>query len=583
MIIMDLRKHFIFSLFLIMCVLLAHYPVSAQEAEITTETGKDKRKRQDNSQLFIEAKKNLILGDIEKAEKLFKTCTVMDPEDGASWYELSRIRTGENDPETAIQYAVKAVESDPDNVWYMLHLSNLYKRTSQFKKASEILELLLERFPDRYEYYNDLAVTYLFSRDYDKAIELYNTLEEQFGITEETSLQKQKIYLLQNDPENAAKEIEKLIEALPGEARYYSILAELYLSTGENEKALAAYKKVLELDPSNPYIHISLSDYYRKEGDQEKAYDYLKQGFSNQALEIDTKVNILLAYYTANEFYDEKKDEAFELSNILVETHPDDPKAYSIRADLLYQGKEFDSARVALRKVLSLDSSRYLVWEQLLFANSELKDFEAMGSDSKKTIRLFPQQPLPYLFSAVSSFQEKDYDEAIDALERGIRFVVDNELLKGQFYSYLGDAYHEKGEDEKAFENYEKALRIDPDNSIVLNNYAYYLSLQNKDLEKALEMAEKAVELDPDNGSNQDTYSWIFYKLGRYEEAREWIEKSLKNHNEDNGVILEHYGDILFKLGKEKEALKYWKRAREAGGGVSEFLEKKINDEKLYE
>ncbi len=580
---MNFKKCFAFIILFLIGMFFIHPIAHGQEEEIITNTGNKSKERQDNAQLFIDAKKNMILGDYEKAEKLFLTCTDRDPYDGASWYELSRIRLNDNDPVTAIEYAKKAYSSDPENIWYMIHLSNIYKRTSQFTEASEVLEDLLAKYPDRYEYYNDLAVAYLFSREYGKAIDLYNTLEDKFGVTEETSLQKHKIYLLQNDQENAIKEIEKVIETSPSEARYYSIIAELYISSGQDKKGLEAYKKVLELDPANPYIHISLSDFYRKDGDQKKAYDYLKQGFANSELEIDTKINILLAYYTANEFYDEKKDEAFELSDILVETHPDNPKAHSIRADLLFQAKEFNSARVALRKVISLDSSRYLVWEQLLFTESELKDFDAMAKESERAIGLFPQQPLPYLFSAVANFQNKEFDKAVEVLEKGVRFVVDNELLKAQFYSYLGDAYHELDEDEKAFNYYEKTLKIDPDNSIVLNNYAYYLSLQDKDLEKALEMAQQAVELDPENASNQDTYGWIFYKLGRYEEAKEWVGKSLKNHNEDNGVILEHYGDILFKLGEKEKALRHWKKAKEAGGDVTEFLDKKINDKNLYE
>jgi len=537
----------------------------------------------DNTQIFIEAKKQMILGDVDKAEKLFQTCIETNPADGASYYELSRINLARKQYEIAIEQAGKAVDADPMNEWYMIHLASLYKQTSQFTEAAAVMEDLLSKYPDRYEYYNDLAVTYLFSRDYDKAIDVYQKVEDKYGINEETSIQKHKVYLLQNNQEKAIAEIENLVIAFPTEPQYHSMLAELYMASGQTEKALSSYNRVLELDPGNPYIHISLSDYYRKTGDYQKSYNYLKQGFSNPELDIDTKVNILLAYYTAIEFYDEKKEEAFELSGILIETHPDNPKAYSIRADLLFQAKDFGKAREDLRKVISLDSSRYLVWEQLLFTEAELQDFASMKLESKRAIDLFPQQPLPYLFNAVANFQDKDFTAAISSLEKGIRFVIDNELLLAQFHSYLGDAYHETKNNEKAFQAYEKALKINPENSIVLNNYAYYLSLENLELEKALQMAEKAIELDPDNGSNQDTYGWILYKLERYEEAKEWVGKAIKNHNEENSVVLEHYGDILFKLGESHEAMKYWKKARNAGGETSEFIDKKIQDGKLYE
>ena len=277
--------------------------------------------------------------------------------------------------------------------------------------------------------------------------------------------------------------------------------------------------KLLKSDPDNAYIQISLSDYYRKRGDQEKSFKHLKLGFANPFLDIDTKVQILLAYFTVKEYYDDQKEEAEELANLLVKTHPGEAKAYSIQADLFYQNEEWEKAGESLRKVLSLDSSRYVVWEQLLFTESNLSDFESMRDDSRRTIELFPQQPLPYLFSAVANYQFEDHRQMIDDLETGIRFVVRNDLLLAEFYNYLGDAYHQVGEDEKAFEAYEASLKINSENSIVLNNYAYYLSLRGEELERAKKMAKKATELDPENSSNQDTYGWVLYKLGEYEQA----------------------------------------------------------------
>jgi tetratricopeptide (TPR) repeat protein len=381
----------------------------------------------------------------------------------------------------------------------------------------------------------------------------------------------------------AIKEIEALCEAIPNDSRLKSILAELYLSNGMEEKALATYLDIAERDPNNAYIQISLSDYYRKRGDNEKSFEHLKLGFANPYLDIDTKVQILLAYFSVKEYYEEQKEEANVLAGILVETHPDDAKAYSIQADLFYQDEEWEKARQSLRKVLSLDSSRYVVWEQLLFTESQLNDFEAMRDESRRTIELFPQQPLPYLFAAVASYNFEDHEQMVEDLETGIRFVVRNDLLLAEFYNYLGDAYHQIGEDEKAFEAYEACLKINPENSIVLNNYAYYLSLRGEELEKAKKMAAKAIELDPDNSSNQDTYGWVLYKLGEYEEALEWIGKSIENHSEDNAEVLEHYGDVLYKLGRTKEAKEYWKRALKAGKGGTEFLERKANEGVLYE
>jgi tetratricopeptide (TPR) repeat protein len=548
-----------------------------------TDKKNKKQERKDNTALFLEANTEKLLGNLDKAKALYLQCLVLDPNDAASMYELARIERVENSTKAALDWAKKAVENEPENVWYLKLLSELYQENLEFDKSVEVLEDLVKLHPDKLEYLYDLALTHLLVGNYQKAINTYNIIEKKIGITEEISVQKQKIWLRMQKPDMAIKEMEVLCEAIPDESRLKSILAELYISNGMEEKALETYHDIAERDPDNAYIQISLSDYYRKRGENEKAFEHLKLGFANPYLDIDTKIQILLAYFSVKEYYEEQKEEAKTLAEILVETHPENAKAYSIQADLYYQDEQWEPARESLRKVISLDSSRYVVWEQLLFTESYLSDFEAMRDESRRTIELFPQQPLPYLFAAVASYNFEDHEQMVKDLETGIRFVVRNDLLLAEFYNYLGDAYHQTGEDEKAFEAYEASLKINSENSIVLNNYAYYLSLRGEQLEKAKKMAKKAVELDPENSSNQDTYGWVLYKLGEYEEALEWIGLSLQNHNEENAEVLEHYGDVLYKLGKTKEAQEYWKRALKAGNGGSEFLEKKANEGVLYE
>jgi len=535
-----------------------------------------------NRDYYYEASKEKLLGNFDKALELFNKALEKSPDDAASMYEIADIYKTQEKFENAVFYAEKAVQTEPDNKWYKLLLLQLYQSAGNFDDAASIIKKLIEKEPDNLEYMQDLALNYIYAGDFKEAIKTYNKLEEKMGIVEGISYQKQKIYLLQNKPEKAIEEIAKLSEANPDEIRYMELLAELYLANQQFDEALETYERIREIEPENPYINISLSDFYRKQGDLDKSFEYLKSGFANPALDIDTKVQILLAYYSMNEFYNELKDEAFTLAEILVDAHPNDPKAFSIYADLLYQDDQFEAAKEAFLKVISMDSTKYLVWEQMLFIDSELGDFHAMADESRRSIAMFPQQPLLYLFSGVANFQLDKYDKAADDLNTGVKFVVGNNALKSQFYAYLGDVYFQLEDHVKSDEAYENVLKIDPDNSIVLNNYAYYLSLRNIKLEKAERMAKKAVELDPENSANQDTYGWVLYKLGKYDQAKKWIGKSISTDQDSSAVVLEHYGDVLFKLGDVDGAIQYWEQADEAGKG-SEFLKQKVKDKTLYE
>jgi tetratricopeptide (TPR) repeat protein len=532
--------------------------------------------------IFIDANKERLQGNYQNALDLFAVVLNKDPKNSASLYEIARIYQVQKKTSEAIQYAKKANEFDKNNIWFQLLLVDLYSSNQQYKEATAILETIVKNNPDKIESYYDWANAYIYEKKFDEAIKIYDQIENKIGITEDVSLQKQKLYLSMDKFSKAVEEIEKLSAQSPNDIRYYAMLAELHNKKKMYDKALIYYNKILEKDPNDKFIHISLAGYYREIGQKEKSYQELKKGIGNPNLDIDTKIQILLSYYTVTEIYSELKPQAFELSKILVKTHPNEAKAYSIYADFLYRDKKYLEARDAFRKVNTIDSSKYAIWETLLIVESELNDTIALMNESAKAIELFPEQPLLYLFSGISNFQANKTDVAIKALKTGVGLVVDNDKLLIQFYTYLGDIYYKNKDYKNAFDTFDKLLEIDANNVYVLNNYTYYLSLQAEDLDRAEQMGRKLNDLEPNNSSYQDTYAWVFYKLGRYEEAKKWIMKSLDNGGSKNDIILEHCGDIFYKLGDKDNAFQYWFKAKLVGDG-SEFLQKKIADKKLYE
>lgn len=161
--------------------------------------------------------------------------------------------------------------------------------------------------------------------------------------------------------------------------------------------------------------------------------------------------------------------------------------------------------------------------------------------------------------------------------------IVDNKDLESQFYSSLGEAYNEIKDYVKSDESFEKGIAIDPKNANTLNNYAYFLSVRGEKLEKAEKMSMESNELEPTQASYQDTYGWIMYKQNKFEDAKIWIEKSLSNSTDSSATVLEHYGDVLFKIGDTAKAFDFWQKAKNAGEGASEFLDRKILEKKLFE
>lgn len=532
--------------------------------------------------MFLNANKERMIGNYQLSAGLFLQCIELNPGQPTAYYELANIFDATSQTKDAVGYAQKAVSIDGDNYWFRLLYAHLLQKNNNIDESVKQYQILQQKNPLDIDLLYNLAGTQLYSGKYEDALKTYNKLEKEIGINEEISLQKQKIYIKLNNIDKAAEEIKKLINQFPDEPKYQGYLADMYLANNMTEEAFAIYQEILKKDANDPYSHMALYDYYKNKGEVEKATQEIKMVFSNADFSIDTKMQILLSFYSMSESKPEIKQEAYDLSKLLISTHPNDAKAYTIYADFLYRDKKIDSAKENYLKAIELDSSRFALWSQVVFIESELQDYNGMKVHSKMALELFPTQPLFYFFYAVANIQTKEYQEAIDYLITGKDFVVDNPALLAQFYANLGDSYYKTKDYINSDKNYEKALEIEPKNIYVLNNYSYYLSLRGENLDRAEKLSAKANEVEPNQSNYEDTYAWILYKQGKFIAAKEWLEKAIENGGNNNSVIMEHLGDVHAKLGNIDKALELWKLAKTLGE-TSEVIDKKIEDKKLYE
>ncbi len=546
----------------------------------------DSRKQEiETTNLLLEAKKEESLGNLSKAKEIYAHCIKKDAENATALYALAGILMEEKSFNDAAILAESAAKLEPENKWFQLRLAKIYAEIRQYDKAASIFEKLVLQQREYIDYYYEWAAIYIYSSQYKKAIDVYDLLEEQIGINEEISIQKHKIYLHIQDYENAINEIKALTEAFPSETKYWGILADLYTNLGKDMLAVEAYNKILEIDPNDPRIHLSLASYYRSIGDQEKYLEEMKTAFANKKTDIDSKIKVLMGYYSANEFLvnEEVEKEAFELLEILIKTHPEEAKAHSMYADFMFQNKDFSAAKKHLAIVLQIDSSKYLVWEEYLLCYLYLEEYDSLEYEIDRALEIFPEQAKIYVISATGLIQNKEYEKAIERLNVGKYFIGNNKSLKTDFFSLLGNAYHHLEEYDLSDQYYEKALAADSKNLHILNQYSYYLALRSEKLEKAEEMIKIALGFEPRNPSFLDTYGWILYKQKQYEEAEIILSKAIELLTEENAEVYEHYGDVLFKSNKKEEALEYWKKAFENTKKDSSILERKIKEEKLYE
>lgn len=581
---MFIKKSYFNSAILLCFALVSLQCSNSKKAASSNAQKSEKSKGEDPSKFsyyFIEGCKERMNGNFEVAEKLFVECLKIDPNSSAALYEIANIKKYRQQNELALNYSKKCAIQDPKNEWYQLLYIECLHNVGQFNQAADAYAKLVKTYPNRPDFYEGLAAEYMYAQNYEKSFKTYEDLENKFGQNEAFTLNKIKLLKSLNKKEEAEAELKKLIKSNPSEVRYYTYLAEFYQDTNQKDKAMSTYQDVLKLEPNNPMIHLALADFHKANNDKENFYKEIKIAFENPDLDIETKQKILISYYQLSDENPEYKKQAQELCDIMLRLHPKSAEAHTINADFLYRDKKLKEARDEYEIALSYDKGKFAIWNQMMFIESELNDNKKLESHSFESMDLFPNQPTTYFFNGIANIQLKNYEKAVSSLNDGIEFVYNDKPLMIEFYRNLGDAYNylkKYEESDKAFDN---ALKIDPDNSYILNNYAYYMSLRKKNLEKAEKYSKRSNEIAPNNRSYIDTYGWILYQLEKYKEAEEWLARAAKM-GVKSAVILEHYGDVLYKLNKVQEALNYWKEAKSVGNG-SEFLDKKITDKKLYE
>ena len=104
------------------------------------------------------------------------------------------------------------------------------------------------------------------------------------------------------------------------------------------------------------------------------------------------------------------------------------------------------------------------------------------------------------------------------------------------------------------------AMKLEPDNALLLNFLGYGKLERGEDIDAAEAMIRKASALKPDDASITDSLGWALYKRGRLPEAIETLTRAAAG-DPGQADIHEHLGDALYKAGRRIEARFSWRAA----------------------
>lgn len=443
--------------------------------------------------MLIEAKVLQEAGQRERALEAYRKLLAQAPNYGGALYEVSRLHLGMGRMDSALAYADKAIGACDTNVWYHLHraqcLEYMGKRTLLCQEWENIVRLK----PNTLEYYYELSDRYVAAGDAAKAIEVLNRVERLVGVSEEVSLQKARLWEADGHPDRSVKEMEALAKALPNNKKYSSYLAETHLRAGNFAKARQYYDQALAADPHDGDLRAGYAVLLKTTGQTTMAYQELGRSLKDMERKPLEKFQLLVNFCTEEEYYVTHIGHTLP---IVRELAREDTAALGLYlADLLVRNGNYAEASPLLERVLTSDSSNAGVWELLLACDMAEQDTAAVLRHGKRAIALFP--------------------------------------LMHTAYVALGEAARLQERYEECFAYYDKALDLQPNNPMVLNNYAFILGELKLRLNDALTMAKQALQLNPNDANVMDTYGWLLHIMGRDSEALPLLQKAVKTDKEN--------------------------------------------------
>lgn len=530
---------------------------------------------------YLEACRLKLKKDYDASMELIEHCLDINPCAPTALYEQTQYYLYLKQVDRAVASLEKAVRYAPDNYWYSQALSNLYMQQDSVAKAADFLEQMSLRFSDKLDPLYSLLDIYNRQENYPQVITTLDRIEDRIGKNEQITMEKFRIYLQMGDNKRAFREIESLVAEYPKDYRYQVVLGDAFLQNGKEKQAYDIYQKVLAEEPDNVMALYSLASYYEQTGQKELYEQQLDTLLLNKKVEEATKLTVMRQLIVENEQQGGDSCRIISLFDRILEQEPDDPQLPLLYAQYLVSKNMTTQAVPVLRKVLELDPTNTAARMTLLGEAVKKEDYADVTKLCEGGVEANPDRLEFYYYLAISYNQAERTDDVLDICRRALKQVTPQSNLQvvSDFYAIIGDACYSKGNPAEAFAAYDSSLVYYPDNMGVLNNYAYYLSLERQQLDKAEEMSFRTIKAEPANATYLDTYAWILFEKGNYAEARIYIEEAMKNEGGDSAGIIEHGGDICYMVGDVDRALELWKLAKEKGINTK-TLDEKIKQKK---
>ena len=532
---------------------------------------------------IIDGSKFLMLENYEKALESFKKAVDISPESAGaqikvaeSYFMLAKYREG-------LPYAQKALELDKNTKYIYFVLARIYTATEQFQAAADTYEALIDKkFSNSIDEMGALYDIYVGNLlNTKKALQVCDEMEKVAGIQENISRMRQRIFVDERRFDLAAKDMEKLSAKFSYNFDYQIVLADYYFQNKEKEKAIKLLENIIKTSPENAAkAQTELSEIYQASGETGKANDNQELALKNPKGN-PTEKALIFADLLKNNPTDEKRNKLEILLKENTALHPENPDIFMVYGDLLAEKQDYLGAQQAFQKSISLENTRYEIWQKILNADVKLFDVKAQLKHAQAAQELFPNNVYFMTYEAFAHLDTYKYTDAQEVVKQAIKIIGNKENAFTDYLEMiLANIHYANKEDKKAEDIYTKILKESNGLLYFQVKQAEALAKTGKKLETGNKILQNAIQKEPQIEEHRYIYAFILYKQSKLEEAKNILEKEMLKTT--NGKIIELLGDVYFRLNQQEKAFEYWNKAQKFSY-IGEFLDKKIAQKKIIE
>lgn len=514
--------------------------------------------------MLLTAVGELTVGNVRLAYDMLGSLAASDKENPTVSYYLAKALHAMGRKSEALTLATQASNSQPDNSDFASLTGQLLIENEQYARAQELFERLIKNHPSDGHNYVMAAALAIEQRKADEVIRIANGYEQRFGFDERIIEMKNAALVASKKYYDALGYMQGVVEAMPTSVEHIITLGDLNAGVGLDKAAVELYERAVTLDSSRVEGYLALAKYYDTKGQTRQYIETLTRIFALPSAPKELKINLFESSFFTNAPYRDNLMAIRSAALALLFAHTSDVDVRLLYGRFLTYIGQIPEAREHYINTIEAGAQDRELYDRVIEIDFYQKDYPAALAMSERAMKLWPRDAdLSYRhISAIWLAGEPA--RAVREIKTALKeFKTDS--VASSFYTLRGDISHEMGNDRRAFADYERALRLTPDNALVLNNYAYFLSLTGKDLELALKMATRACELVEDFSTYLDTKAWVLFKMGRLDAAAEVQQRALARDRSDSPELMLHYGDILYALGDDFMARKYWQKALDAG------------------